>query len=344
MVGFAGLDRLSPNTVSGLGVHFANNGLLGNQVIQGYEAVTNCWQIQFCGESSDVAVEAIDDFFQLSVFISGIGHIADEVVHDVMKLATAAPMLLPEIVCDGDLQALGGNKDQVAVNMHGDIQATLSQFALDAGLQQSALCRHLVADGLVMVGLAVGIEQSAIFANGDVVLCGLDFHHDDAVIGEDNIVDLGFGFLVSHIDISEIPEEGTINKSQRVGNLIFCALAGHMNCDFFFDGLQATHTCDKVRESGSTILSGCTGYSGDNFVQSCGFVTKNYLACETLEFQQFLDVLLAGEAVAGEDVVGLQGFCQFSCSIYNTTRKIRREIKRKKSCAYVELIFIVLFE
>ena len=135
MVGFAGLDRLSLNTVSDLGFHFANNGLLGNQVIQGYEAVTNCGQVQFGGESSDVAVEVIDDLFQLSVFFSGIGHITDEVVHDMLKLAAAAPMLLPEIVCDGDLQALGGNKDQVAVNMHGDIQATLSQFALDASLQ-----------------------------------------------------------------------------------------------------------------------------------------------------------------------------------------------------------------
>ena len=231
MVGFAGLDRLSLNTVSSLGVHFANNGLLGNQVIQGYEAVTNCGQVQFGGESSDVAVEPVDDLFQLSVFFSGIGHITDEVVHDMLKLAAAAPMLLPEIVCDGDLQALGSNKDQVAVNMHGDIQTTLSQFALNASLQQSALCRHLVADGLVMIGLAVGIEQSAIFANGDVVLCGLDFHHDDAVIGEDNIVDLGFGFLVSHIDISEIPEEGAVDKGQRMGNIIFRAFGWTTNCN-----------------------------------------------------------------------------------------------------------------
>ena len=165
-----------------------------------------------------------------------------------------------------------------------------------------------------MVGLAVGVQQSAVLADGDVVLCGLDFHHDDAVIGKDNIVDLGFGFLVSHIDISEIPEEGAVDKGQRMGNIIFCALAGHMNCNFLFDCLQPADTGNEIGTCGSAVLSGCTGNSGDNLIQSCGFVIQDQLAGETLELQQFLDVLFAGKPIAGENFGGLQGLLQFGCS------------------------------
>lgn len=66
-------------------------------------------------------------------------------------------MLLAEVVCDGHFQMLWSNEHQVAVDMNGNIQATRSKRVLDAGLQQSALCRHLVADRFIVVGLAVRV-------------------------------------------------------------------------------------------------------------------------------------------------------------------------------------------
>ena len=165
-----------------------------------------------------------------------------------------------------------------------------------------------------MVGLAVGVQQPAVLADGDVVLCGLYLYYDNAVVCEDNIIDFGFSFLVCHIDIAEVPEEGAVDKGQRMGDLIFSAFAGHMDCDFLFDCLQPTDSGNEIGACGSAIPSGGTGNSGDNLIQSCGLVIQDQLAGEALELQQLLNVLFTGKTIAGENVGGLQGLLQFGCS------------------------------
>ena len=130
------------------------------------------------------------------------------------------------------------------------------------------------------------------------MLCGLYLYHDNTVVCEDNIIDFGFSLLVCHIDIAEVSEEGTVDKGQRMGNLIFCTLAGHMDCNFLFNCLQTTDTGNEIGGCSSTILSGCTGNSGDNLIQSCCLVIQDQLAGEVLELQQLLNVLFAGKTIA----------------------------------------------
>lgn len=86
------------------------------------------------------------------------------------------------------------------------------------------------------------------------MLCGLYLYHDNTVVCEDNIIDFGFSLLVCHIDIAEVPEEGTVDKGQRMGNLIFCTLAGHMDCNFLFNCLQTTDTGNEIGGCSSTIF------------------------------------------------------------------------------------------